>query len=226
MSGAWGGILRGANCGRSSDPRSIDPSNHTTRHTPQGNNLTLGRKLVRLGLTHEGSAQDFHKAALQLANIPAALLEEQHHAIRQRYRQAYATAGDPDAADGNGGQQAGTVGLAFVAAGNGDGSGGGKGVRHQRKDDEMKPVFIKPQPKAGAAPVERKSMLGLDKLAALKRAEKMMKEKLAGLEGQEDDGDVKPGVYVKREGNRAEAEDGGVAGGLKKSYKVKSGRIV
>jgi hypothetical protein len=186
------------------------------RTAQQGNNLTLGRKLVRLGLTHEGSAEDFRTAALQVAPVPPALLDEQHHAIRQRYRQAYATADELDA-DGGNGQPAGTVGLSFVAAGNGD---GGK-VRHQRKDDELKPIFIKPQPKPGAGPPgERKSMLGLDKLAALKRAEKMMKEKLEEAE----DG----GVYVKKEeegeeqgmGVKEEDEEGEGSGGLKKSFKV------
>lgn len=197
---------------------------HPIHPHAQGNNMTLGRKLVRLGLTHEDSVDDFRKAALQVAPVPPALLEEQHHTIRQRYRQAYAAA--DEAANGGGEAEAGTVGLAFVAAaGNGDG-GGNKKVRHQRKDDDLKPVFIKPQPKEpGAAPVERKSMLGLDKLAALKRAEKMMKEKLE-LGDENGEGGVEgEAAFVKKEEEEEEGAEGKEGGGIKKSYKV-SGLIL
>jgi len=41
--------------------------------------MTLGRKLVRLGLSHEGSAEAFRTEALQMAPISTTLLTKLHH---------------------------------------------------------------------------------------------------------------------------------------------------
>ena len=105
-----------------------------------------------------------------MAPVPPALLDEIHHTVRQRYRQAVAAAAEKvDEAEALN-PAPGIVG-GFVSAG-----------RHERKDDEHRPVFIKPTARPGGQPQERKSMLGLDKLAAAKRAENMMKQ-LGDAEG-------------------------------------------
>lgn len=123
---------------------------------------------MRLGLTHADSVDGFCAEALQLAPISSSLLQEVHHTLRQRYRQAYATAGE----------QAGETAAKPITGVGGTMDGfvmspskhlpGGS----QQASKEEKPVFFKPQPKGNASPVERKSMLGLDRLAAMKRAEK------------------------------------------------------
>jgi hypothetical protein len=126
----------------------------------QGNNVTLGRKIVRLALTHEASEETFRKEAQQMAPIPVGVLDEIHHVVKQRFKQACAA--DDEAAanmvEGPGG---------FVSAG---AAKGGEVVETHR------PVFIKPAKKA--EPTERKSLLGLDRLAAAKRAENFLKQQM------------------------------------------------
>ncbi len=168
--------------------------------------MTLGRKLVRLGLVHEDSADAFRAAALQMAPIKASFLDELHHTIKQRYRQAYAVAGeDKETAAGPGSSSTSSAGMeGFVMSNSGNGSGGSSHHHHHHPEKDYKPIFIKPQAKGNAPPPgERKSMLGLDKLAAVKRAERMMKEK---LELQDGDG------VVKREDDDLEEDEAGDGG--------------
>jgi len=207
--------------------------------------MTLGRKLVRLGLTHEGSAEAFRTEALQMAPISTTLLTELHHTIKQRYRQAYATAGEDTPASTTTSSSSFSSGLGmgkgmegFVmspscsasspSSSSSSSSSSKGGLRHARKDgDELKPVFIKPVAKTdgqGAVPGgERKSILGLDRLAAMKRAEKMMKEK---LEHQDEDEGEEGGDFpsVKKEEEEDGREDnvgGGV--GFRKTSTLKMG---
>jgi len=88
----------------------------------------------------------------QLANIPLGLVEELHHTIRQRYRQALATFDEGT----TGGPKVLTEGVAagFVAAGGGT-------SKLARKDELHRAIFIKPAPVESYQ--ERKSLLGLDR---------------------------------------------------------------
>ena len=202
--------------------------------------MTLGRKLVRLGLTHEGSAEAFRAEALQMAPISTTLLTELHHTIKQRYRQAYATAGEDtptstttsSASSSSGlGMGKGMEGFVMSPSSSSASSSSTKGgLRHARKDDdddELKPVFIKPVAKTdgqgAVAGGGRKSILGLDRLAAMKRAEKMMKEK---LEHQDEDEEGEEGGFpsVKKEEEEDGREDNGGGGvGFRKTSTLKMG---
>lgn len=115
---------------------------------------------MRLALSHEGQLESFRKETQQLAPIPVGVLDEIHHIVKQRFKQALASDDEATAnlVEGPGGFV--SAGLAKTAA----------PVR------EEKPVFIKPAKKD--APTERKSLLGLDRLAAAKRAENFLKQQM------------------------------------------------